>query len=93
MPSSKVHPYARRMVDDPDELAAREAWTARRPELEELAVALVGLSTEAARALAVEHGVHLRVCDVLGRVYTRAAVVGRISVDAYGGVVTRAQIG
>lgn len=68
-------------------------WTLRDDELDDLAASMLGLTPEAAQPLADAHGVELRVCDELGRVYTKAYRFGRVTVDAYDGVITRASRG
>ena len=82
------------MFDPPqDEEAAQRYWRAHDDDLDALATRMVGLAEQAAQELADAQGVALRVRDQYGRGYTQAYRVGRITVDAYEGVVTRAQRG
>lgn len=76
-----------------NEDASHGGWVAHDAELDELATEMLGQTREGAQALADEHGVDLRVCDRHGVAYTKSYRFGRITVDAYEGIVTRAQRG
>lgn len=68
-------------------------WVGRDAELDDLAAAMLGRTREVAQELADEHRVTLRVCDQRGVAYTKNYRFGRITVDAYDGIVTRAHRG
>jgi hypothetical protein len=78
---------------DPGDEGPHQHWERRDDELDALAEGMLGLTSAQAREQAEQHGVSLKVENQVGVGYVRNYVAGRISVQAYDGIVTRAQRG